>query len=168
MSLKPVLPGGLVQVPSSSGGSSGLPVWTYVAGGGSPAPGTFTANSANPSTVTLLNFSVSQKGDATALFTSMATLINNSTIFLKGASGPALAFIIGSTASSGGLTIFNYTVSPQTAQTTWVAGDYGFSLWASVTLSNILATAGITPTADSTTTPVTSITTQTGIVTAKA
>lgn len=140
------------------GGSPGLPVWTFQdALGGTPDSGKFTTNNDPFTNATQILFSTTTKAgsDLSTLFNDLPNVM----LLLTDTEGKTI-FAFCSNASSG---IFNIV----TATGGSLSGDYALS-FAPVTpgLGAVLGNSGITPVSDGTVTPVTSVTTVSGIVTA--
>lgn len=167
---------------SGGGGSSGLPAWTFVAGGGAPANGKFTTNNNDPASTTILNINITDKSG-----------INLGNMFGSGAAG-TFQMVLTNLADNKS-TLFTY--ASLTFNGTWFAiavnslgtgdapnwsGDYALSFVpavnypvnsvngnqgdVSVNVPSVLAQSGTVPCADGTVSPVTSITTINGIITA--
>jgi len=171
MPLKPVI-GDFVNVPSSGGsGAPQLPAWTFVAGGSTtPASGTFTADGANLAAANAIFLSLTAKGGSVD-FSGLFGALSASTTALVITSPTGLASVCTLTGITVGASAINLSISGSVREAAaLVSGDYIFSIWPySVfipVLANVLSVSSITPCADGTVTPVTSITTQSGIITA--
>jgi hypothetical protein len=165
--------GGTYPDPTVVRAPATLPMWTFTTGGGDPAAGQFRTNSDSIGGTSTLNFSGTGKyGDAdlTQLFGQ----------FPNG-SNPELGLLVTLVDSQGRPTVFLasqqvsgvsnslLTGSIVTAQSGDWSGDYSVSFaYKAQSLTTILSIAGITPTSDGEQTPVTAISTQSGIVIAKS
>jgi hypothetical protein len=154
---------------SSSGGSSGL-VWTFdPSQSGTPAAGHFQTNNANPSSIGALFFNITPKnGLDCSLFLQSLTAKGN--ILLTASSGKTYIYNWGVQPSVSGSVATVTSLASLAVDAVALSGDYTISFAPAVlsdpTLGSVLAASGIVPVADGTVTPVTSETTQTGIVTA--
>lgn len=159
MSLKPVI-GGTGFYDRPSGGAPptsvpALPTWTYAGVG--PAPGEFITDNAVIAATAALGFSDTAKyGDAN--WNSLITMmVRGSVVILTDSQGRTSVFQV----TGAGIS----SVTPLASQSGSWSGDYQVTFIPAVSLSNILATAGVTPVSDGTVNPITSLTTQSGIVT---
>lgn len=154
--------------------SNGLPVWTWAAADiSTPSAGHFTSNSAAISTTGALALSDTAKDGSTGWVSLMESFFQTPFILiLADASGKIQAFEITSVVGAGSFIQLNTTPVVGNSNPNWSALGYSASFMcfpvAAPTLTAVLAQSSITPAADSTTTPVTSLTTQTGIVTDKS
>jgi hypothetical protein len=142
-------------------------VWTFAAANNSdPASGKFTTDNASPASTTVLHLSNKQKGDVAGvgIGTQLTSIAAGSLLLFYSSTGQPYPATISAANNGGDYTILN--VSFPSGLPNW-AGDFTAVIWpAPQTLANILANAGISPVADGTVTPLTSGTTQSGIVTA--
>lgn len=143
-----------------------LPSWSFGgSSGGVPGSGEFTTDNSSPASTSVINISnTSFSGDSLAGLLSV--LYAGCIISLTGKSGSTLTFSVNSPATSGGSYLI-FQVSSVGSNTPFSGKYYASFVSSMPTLSQILAAAGIVPATDGTTTPVTSITTQSGVVTAK-
>lgn len=167
--LVPVI-GGFVNVPQNNGGGGvpQLPSWTFQAADSSdPTPGKFTTNAATKGDTTLVYLSLTPKNGGDASF------IQAIGVFGLLASGIVLTDSVGlictSQVSNVTLTDFGLQLAAGFAPDGSWGGDYSLSFFPIMTqmlINRILTNSGITPCPDGTVSPVTSITTQNGIITA--
>lgn len=153
------------------GGTPGLPVWTYAVGGAAPADGTFTADNDAPNSANTLKFSFIPKngvaggGWETAL-EDLPPLVTS--IIMTDHTGKALVFQVASVTDSG--TFISFNVGHLATDGVSFSGDYQISFmpYNLPTLAQLYALNSpvVTPCPDGTVTPVTSITTVGGIITA--
>lgn len=173
MSLKPIIPGGFYQFGGSApppSSSPGLPTWTFAAGGGDPASGQFTTDNASPNSTSTLKISNFPKYDAAGIGmgSNLQQVPVNALIVLVSSTGQQYSSVFTGASDGGAFSIVS--TGGFGALPNW-SGDFQLSFWPSfsmvstVTLGQVLSNSGITPAPDGTVTPVTSITTQTGIVT---
>lgn len=162
------------------GGSStpGLPVWTYTSG--AMASGKLKTDNSSPSSTTSIDFSVTPKNGGVSLqglFNSMSPA--GVTMILTDANGKSYAFEV--TSITNNTTYMTFAVSgTATDAVTW-SGDYQVSFLTNnavvysvngvggavtVDVASVQTASSITPCADGTVTPVVSITTVKGIITA--
>lgn len=159
----------IVQSGGGGGGSGspGLPVWTFAAADNSdPASGKFTTDSSSGSAFQALNLSINPKNGG-ILNAILPTIPIGANVLLVDSAGKCISAVVAAVSAQADFVAFN--VSNQGVSGTF-SGDYQVSFWpgplpTTPTLAQILANAGITPAADATVTPVTSVTTQTGIAT---
>jgi len=135
-----------------------LPVWTFAGSG--PAAGEFTAdNNSIALTSNIVLDGASKFGtDFNLVF---ANLTVGTFIYMTDSTGVVSVLKIASSPSSGSIPVSAIANAPGA---TW-SGDYQVVFVIATSVFNALNASGITPVADGTQTPVTSITTQTGIVT---
>lgn len=142
------------------------PRWRFSAADGSePADGCFTTDNANAHSTTGLKFRYTDLTGSNLSALLLAATIG-SFLLLVGANGVSQLFQVNDSTFDG-TTYVQIDVGQAGASGAW-AGVYSVSFVNFGILANILAVAGITPAADATTTPVTSITTKSGVVTAKS
>jgi len=152
MSLKPVLPGNLVQVPSQSsgGGSGGLPQWTFLAGSGPPADGQFVLDNADPSAATKLTISYYPKGNIPSdlsIYNVLSLMPCPGTgVLLTDSAGKTIGFPLISNQGVGETIEFNLG-SPVSADSTALSGDYSLSFFPCgyPDFGGLLSASGITP-----------------------
>lgn len=156
--------------PSGGGGSSvpGLPVWTYdPSTSGAPASGHFQFDNASFPAAAMIYFNKTAKTgglDYESWFNGMAT---HSIINLADSAGKVYAF---SAAGSGGVVsnVASIVGSAIISDAIALSGDYQVSFTPvafAPTLGEVLSASGISPAGDATVTPVTSLSTTSGIVT---
>jgi hypothetical protein len=156
--------GGTYPDPTISKTFPALPIWTYTAG--APASGQFTADQGDPTSTTALTFSEFTKNGPTNFLGFFGALPAGTTVYLTDSQGVCTVFQSTSSFSGSNLPVQNLASG---AGQVW-AGDYQVFFipgTATPTLSAVLTASGITPTSNGEQTPVTTITTDTGIVTAK-
>lgn len=161
--------------PPGGSSSPGLPAWTFdPAQTGAPAAGHFQTNNNSPASVSAITLNNQTKAgsDISAAF---GELPNSNIIVLTSiltgksytfystgpwSTGPIIASLIPQTSEtmpfSGDFTVVSFGITNNS--TSYIPGGSG-------ALAAVLSGAGITPQADGTVTPVTSITTQGGIPT---
>lgn len=144
-----------------------VPTWMYDgADNSAPDAGCFTTNNADSSAFTALKLSD---------FTKPGSNVSSYTLFLNSTwltltnitTGKSFSFeIVTATHDAGGFTI--YTVNGTGSNTGIISGEYALSFWQIYpnTIQQVLLQSSITPCPDGTVSPVTSITTQNGIITA--
>lgn len=150
----------------TGGGSIGLPVFTYTAG--AIADGTFKTDNAAPISTTEFQFAqLFKTGDSSAVFFPLIPI--GTMIIITSATGVPFIYQTSS--------LFVFATGKSTVSVTAISapegnnwsGDYQLSFATSLnafTLALIQSNASITPCADGMVTPVTSITTKGGIITA--
>lgn len=151
------------------GVSPALPVWTYAAGGASVA-GQFSSTSGTISAVSDLQFNfTATSGDADWTEFLLGIPIG-STIILTDSSGKTTAVTTQTVPTNTGLHIsFSSVGSPKALASGDWSGAYSVSfvpVSATPTLAAVLSASSITPVADGTVSPIVTIETNTGIVTA--
>ncbi len=168
MALKPVIggPGFYNQIRA---GAPALPVWTYVSGG-EPSAGQFSSDVApisGTTTITINGFAKYGTGNWPPFLTLIPDTISVYFIFTDSAGAPSVFSVQSSMDTENGR---QFTVTNIVAGSgAWNDLDYQLSFApAAPTLASVLATSGITPAGNGEQTPVTSLTTQSGIVTAKS
>lgn len=149
--------------------ASQLPQWMFDAADSSaPDPGCFTTNSASLISTTLIYLALAPKGGGdTTYIAYIAAAALDSWIVLLGPNGKTYGFDVTATALTGFGVQLTVGIG-MGGSDTW-AGLYSLShspSMGNVNLPNILTNASITPCPDGTVTPVTSITTKGGIITA--
>jgi hypothetical protein len=154
--------GGTYPDPTVTKTFPALPIWTYTAG--APASGQFTADQGDPGSTTLLTFSDETKYGPTNFIGFFGALPAGTTVYLTDSQGVCTVFQ--STSSFSGS---NLPVQQLAASVGLWSGDYQvFFVPGTPTplLSAVLAASGITPGGQGTTSPIVSLTVDTGIVTA--
>lgn len=156
------------QAPSG-GGTPGLPVWTFAAADSSdPASGKFTTNAADIPSTSLIRLSVVPKNGVNGAdaFEYIAANGMGAEVTLVDSTGAAYVFAVSLAAGTG--PSIDLTLEGAPASGTW-GGDYqgsSSSRVQDITMTSVLAQSSIAPCPDGTITPVTSITTVKGIITA--
>lgn len=169
------------QTPSG-GGTPGLPVWTFAAGGGVPASGKFTTDDVSPTATTLIKLNTAPKNGASGWASFFGNLITAPTkffIILTSGSGEAVYFRVDSLTAPGDIEL---SVAELSATGTNWSGDYQLSFGpyveglvqsvngvpgvVVVNQVSVNTASSVTPCTDGTVSPVTSITTVGGIITA--
>lgn len=156
----------------------GLPVWTYTAG--AMAAGKLKTDNAAPASTASIQLSVTPKTGATmaAFFATFNTNPRAAFLVLTGSDGAPNTFAV--SAVTNNTTYYTFTLTWLSGTTAW-SGDYqvAFSTMAefvtsantqsgavTIDMASVQTASSITPIADGTVAPVTSITTVKGIVTA--
>jgi hypothetical protein len=173
MALKPVLPGNVVNVPTTGGAASApaVPVWMFDAADLSdPDPGCFTTDAANPLATTQIKIhQVPLHGvDLEYILGNTGTPgIGDYFAFTSLSTGKVQFAQVQRTANGGGIFTFNWSPGAPADATPW-SGVYGFSSWPefSITQTAVNTVSSITPCPDGTVSPVTSITTVNGVIVA--
>lgn len=187
--------GGTVTWETPSAGGSALPTWTFSAAGGDPTAGQLKTNNAAPASTTSITIAGTCAGGGIGFdalygaFDPPGSFVWN-LIFTNTTTGEQQRFSINSATDSGTFATLSVDASVTTA-TAW-SGTYSVQYLYSASggetfvrtvdgnapdgsgnavsdvplLSAVLAASSITPIADGTVTPVTSITTDDGVVTA--
>lgn len=149
--------------------SPSLPVWTYTAG--SLSDGQFSANESTPSATTILTFNEISKNGLSNFINLFVNghLIQGSFIYITSSAGATSIFQLTATPSGTPDSEMAVNIIVPAISEVW-SGDYQV-LFIPATptplLSQVLSASGIAPTSNGEQTPVTTITTDTGIVTAK-
>lgn len=186
MSLKPVLPGNMVAVPASGGGSGTpqLPTWMFDGVGGAPDSGCFQANSTDPTAINQLNFSpfaesgldmsgmfAAQPYSSLIMITSLTT--GKSYVFdvvngwgvadpISGAANPLQSADTSALSGEFAVTMLGVRTDSTAFQITNILNNSSITpiadgTYFGITFKNGIAVSAATPVADGTTSPVTSV-----------
>lgn len=131
-------------------GPIALPAWTWVAGGGVPASGKFTTDSADPTLVTTINFSVTSKNGSSlpwdAILPTILLAPSAALLLLTDATGKSAFF---SVSGVGGMSVSVSLFGTPADYAAFTAGDYSLSLWLQrPSLEVVFAQSGVSPIAD--------------------
>lgn len=152
----------LYQMAQATASTPPGPLWTWTAGGGVPAAGQFTTdnNAISATTTVKFHFTPKNGGDVTESLGNVPWL---SSLILSNSSG---AIVSAEVATNGNAGDGTFTVQNVTGAGNW-SGDYQLSVWPyPQNITQIYSESSIVPVNDGTVTPVTSITTVKGIITA--
>lgn len=151
----------------------GLPVWTFdPALTGTPSAGFFQTDNSNPSSVANIFISKTQKGGLDFWDSLFGNVPSGTALLFTNRSGKTYNFVTSSEFSNSA-GVLHASGSMVGVDSNALSGDYQLSFMpglaavpATPTIQQVLAASGITPAPDGTVTPVTSITTSSGIPTA--
>lgn len=112
--------------PSSGSSTPELPVWTYAAGGGTPAAGKFTTDDASPSSTTHIKFSTTTKQGSNVIDTLFGFGIYVKIFLTSVTTGKVAGFEWLTVADLGGPADVTVELLGTTNETEW-SGDYQIS-----------------------------------------